>query len=58
MYNLIREGDLVKATTFRKIQKDTGAGAESEKVKITLEIKVESVDFDPEGPLLPPKENP
>ncbi len=50
-YNLIREGDDVSATTFRKVQKDSGgtsAGA-SERIKIKLTIKVEEVDFDAEG---------
>jgi stalled ribosome rescue protein Dom34 len=50
-YNLIREGDDVTATTFRKVQKDSGgtsAGA-SERIKIKLTIKVEEVDFDAEG---------
>ncbi len=50
-YNLIREGDAVTATTFRKIQKDSGgtAAVASERVKIKLTIKVEEVDFDAEG---------
>ena len=55
-YNLIREGDTVTATTFRKVQKDSGgtsAGA-SERIKIKLEIKVEEVDFDAEGVFLSP----
>ena len=50
-YNLIRNGDDVTATTFRKVQKDSGgtsAGA-SERIKIKLTIKVEEVDFDAEG---------
>ncbi|KAK9817970.1 hypothetical protein WJX72_005116 [[Myrmecia] bisecta] len=49
VYNLVRAGDHVTATTFRKIQKDSGAGSESERVKIKLTIEVEVVDFDPEG---------
>lgn len=48
-YNLIREGDAVTATTFRKIQKDTGAGSESERVKLKICVQVEAVDFDPDG---------
>lgn len=50
-YNLIREGDAVTATTFRKVQKDSGgvsAGA-SERIKIKIMIRVEDVDFDTEG---------
>ena len=49
MYNLVRTGDLVTATTFRKIQRESGAGQESEKVKLKLSIRVEAIDFDPEG---------
>ena len=48
-FNLIRVGDRITATTFRKIQRDSGVGAESEKVKLTLTIAVEDVDFDPQG---------
>ena len=48
-YNLIREGDVVTATTFRKVQRDLGAGSESEKVKLRLSVEVETVDFDPDG---------
>lgn len=48
-YNLIRVGDHITATTFRKVQRDSGVGAESEKVKLTLKIAVEDVDFDPQG---------
>ena len=50
-YNLIREGDAVTATTFRKVQKDSGgtsAGA-SERIKIKITVRVEDVDFDAEG---------
>lgn len=48
-YNLIREGDHVTATTFRKVAKDTGTGADSERIKLKLTILVEGVEFDPEG---------
>lgn len=48
-YNLIREGDHVTATTFRKVARDSGAGSESEKVRLRLTIAIEGVDFDPEG---------
>lgn len=49
VYNLIRQGDLVTATTFRKVE--VGMNAERERVKIKLQVKVEAVDFDPEGEL-------
>ena len=48
-YNIIRQGDLVTATTFRKISRDSGAGTQSEKVKIKLTIQIESVEYDAEG---------
>lgn len=48
-YNLIRAGDRVTATTYRKVQRETGGGSESEKLKLTLTVQVEDVDFDPEG---------
>ena len=48
-YNLIREGDQVTATTFRKVQQETSKGSDSERVKIRLTIQVEHVDFDPDG---------
>ncbi|GAB4814633.1 hypothetical protein N2152v2_001679 [Parachlorella kessleri] len=48
-YNLIREGDRVTATTFRKVMRDTGTGGDSERVKLTLTIQVEGVEYDAEG---------
>jgi hypothetical protein len=48
-YNLVRVGDRVTATTFRKVAKDSGTGTDSEKVKLTLTVQVEGVEFDPEG---------
>lgn len=48
-FNLIREGDRVTATTFRKVSKDTGIGADSERVKLKLTVAVEAVEFDPDG---------
>jgi hypothetical protein len=49
VYNLVREGDHVTATTFRKISKDAAAGSESERIKLKLMVKVEGIEFDPEG---------
>jgi protein pelota len=48
-YNLVREGDKVTASTFRKVAKDSGTGADSEKIKLTLTVEVEGIEFDPEG---------
>ena len=52
VFNLIREGDHVTATTFRKVSKETGTGAESERIKIKLTIEVEAIEFDAEGVLV------
>jgi len=51
VYNLIREGDQVTATTFRKVSRDAAAGSESERIKLKLTVKVEAIEFDPEGML-------
>ena len=50
-YHLVREGDQVTATTFRKVVREsaTSDNKESEKVKIKITITVESIDFDPDG---------
>jgi protein pelota len=48
-FNLIREGDLVTATTFRKVSRDNGVGSESERIKLKLTIKVEGIEYDGEG---------
>lgn len=48
-YNLVLEGDRVTATTFRKVQRDAGTGADSERVKVKITLAVEGVEFDPEG---------
>ena len=47
-WHLIREGDIVTATTFRKVAVGLQS-QDSEKVKIKLTIQVQVVDFDPEG---------
>uniref|UniRef100_R7W8Y6 Protein pelota n=1 Tax=Aegilops tauschii TaxID=37682 RepID=R7W8Y6_AEGTA len=49
-YNLIAAGDAVEAVTVRKITKSWGRT--SERVKLTLEIAVESTDYDKEGSVL------
>ena len=47
-YHLISVGDAVRTTTYRKIQSEGALGnSQSEKIKITVTIAVESVDFDP-----------
>lgn len=50
LYNLITVGCRVKATTIRKVQRESATGSsESERRKITLEIVVDDVDFDAPG---------
>lgn len=49
VYNLVRLGDRVTATTFRKVQRDVGAGSENERIRLKLTILVASIDFDAEG---------
>lgn len=50
LYNLIGAGSIVKATTIRKVQRQTATGSsESERMKITLTIEVADVEFDSQG---------
>lgn len=52
-YNLVRPGDAVTATTFRKVAAPPGsAGGASERVKMTLRVAVESTEYDADGPTL------
>lgn len=48
-FNLIREGDFVTATTYRKVSKDTGNATQTEKIKLRLTVEIEAVDYDSEG---------
>lgn len=46
-YNLIAEGDNVRSTTVRKVQNETATGSSSSsRIRTTLTIAVESIDFD------------
>ncbi|CAD6188062.1 unnamed protein product [Caenorhabditis auriculariae] len=48
VYNLIREGDVVKSQTIRKVVSETSTGTtSSQRMHTTLTIQVESIDFDP-----------
>ena len=49
VYNLVREGDYVTANTFRKVSRDSGKGSETETVRLELTLKIENVQFDPDG---------
>lgn len=52
-YNLIAEGDNVRATTIRKVQNETATGSSSSsRVRTTLKISVESIDFDTQACVL------
>ncbi|CDO99955.1 unnamed protein product [Coffea canephora] len=52
-YNLIAEGDTVLAVTVRKVLRETASGArDSERVKLRLEVKVETMEYDKEGSAL------
>ncbi|KAL1819757.1 hypothetical protein DCAR_0416066 [Daucus carota subsp. sativus] len=53
VYNLITKGDSVLASTVRKVLREAASGGrDAERVKLKLEIKVESVDYDKEGSVL------
>ncbi|QIW98471.1 hypothetical protein AMS68_003989 [Peltaster fructicola] len=46
-YNLIRPGDFLRASTIRKVGTESAAGAKTtQRVHITLTIRVEKLDFD------------
>ena len=50
VYNLVGKGDLVKATTIRKVVKETSMGSqESQRMRLTLEVEVVDVEYDPDG---------
>lgn len=46
-FNLIRAGDNVKTTTFRKVQNESTTGSStSMRIRTTLKINVETIDLD------------
>ena len=50
VFNLVSGdgSDRIKASTIRKVQKETASGGtDSQRVRLTLEVVVENVDFDP-----------
>ncbi|CAH0390257.1 unnamed protein product [Bemisia tabaci] len=52
-YNLISEGDTVRASTIRKVQNESSTGSStSSRVRTTLTICVETIDFDTQGCML------
>jgi protein pelota len=49
VYNLIAKNDEVKADTYRKVVSTSSTGStRSEKRKITLTLRVQETDFDPQ----------
>ncbi|KAL1537485.1 CDP-diacylglycerol--glycerol-3-phosphate 3-phosphatidyltransferase [Salvia divinorum] len=52
-YNLIVAGDSVMAVTVRKVMREAASGGrDAERVKLKLEINVETVEYDKEGAVL------
>lgn len=52
-YNLISEGDSVKSSTIRKVQSESSTGSStSNRVRTTLTITVENIDFDTQACML------
>ncbi|XP_045474773.1 protein pelota [Harmonia axyridis] len=52
-YNLIAEGDSVRSTTIRKVQSESSTGSStSSRVRTTLTISVETIDFDKQACML------
>ncbi|KAK3907268.1 Protein pelota [Frankliniella fusca] len=52
-YNLISEGDSVRASTIRKVQNESATGSStSSRVRTTLTIQVESIEYDVQGCML------
>ncbi|XP_001602715.1 protein pelota [Nasonia vitripennis] len=53
VYNLISEGDCVSCSTIRKVQTESSTGSSSSyRVRTTLTISVESIDFDTQACVL------
>ncbi|XP_074643940.1 protein pelota homolog [Tubulanus polymorphus] len=52
-YNLVQVGDSVRSTTIRKVQTESATGSvASSKVRTTLTISVENIDFDTQACVL------
>lgn len=50
LFHIITDGDQVKGVAIRKIAKESSTGSiNNERVKITLKISVDKIDFDPQG---------
>jgi len=52
-FNLIQEGDLVRASTIRKVTTESTTGSRSsDRVRTTLTVQVEAIDFDTQACML------
>jgi len=52
-YNLISEGDTVRASTIRKVQNESATGSStSSRVRTTLTIRVETIEYDVQACML------
>jgi len=50
VYNLVAIGDKLRASTFRKVVTETSTGSrDSKKVRLTLTLDVEDIEYDNEG---------
>lgn len=53
VYNLVSKGDVIKACTFRKVKEETKTGSVvNTKRKLTLLIRIETIDYDAQGPAI------
>lgn len=53
MYNIIQRGDQIKASTFRKIINESATGSTgARRIRITLTISVEKVEYDSESDIV------
>ncbi|KAL1915550.1 uncharacterized protein VTP21DRAFT_6674 [Calcarisporiella thermophila] len=53
VYNLISKGDQLRATTIRRVQSESSTGSvNSQRIRLTLTISVEEIDFDAQSRLL------
>ena len=49
-YNLLILGDEISAAAIRKVSKESSTGSvDSQRVRVTLRVRLQSIDFDPEG---------
>jgi len=50
VYNLVAIGDKIRASTFRKVVTETSTGSrDSKKVRLTLTLDIEDIEYDNEG---------